>query len=309
VDVNVNKTNKIQNKRILVIGCGGMLGQAVYYTLSTNNNVLATDIDLNEEWLQYLDVRDLAAIFAICASFLPEIIINLAAYTDLEYCENNPDASFVTNGLGQENVCLVAQTFDIPVVYISTAGVFSGTKDFYTDFEIPEPRSIYGKSKFHGEVHTARSMSKYFIFRAGWMMGGLNKDKKFVKKIFDQIKEGKKEINVVFDKSGSPTYTWDFARSMEKIIGTELYGLYNMVCEGSGTRYEVATELIKALNLSDSVKINQVSSDFFGSQYFAPRPASEKLVNLKLKARNILYMRDWRICLKEYADNFLTTNK
>ncbi|CAK9249858.1 unnamed protein product [Sphagnum jensenii] len=233
-----------------------MLGQAVYHTLSAHNTILATDIDLNEDWLTHLDVRDLDAILATCASFSPNLIINLAAYTDLEFCEKNPYDSFITNGMGQENVCLAALEYDIPVVYISTAGVFDGNIDFYTDFETPQPQSVYGKSKYYGELRTITTLKKYFIFRAGWMMGGLNKDKKFVKKIFDQIQSGKRELHIVNDKFGSPTYTWDFAKSMERIIDTELYGLYNMVCEGGDSRLEIANQLVKNLNLSDQLNDN-----------------------------------------------------
>lgn len=296
---------KTANKKILIVGCGGMLGQAVYHTLKINNNVSATDIDLNEEWLEFLDIRDLDAILKKCDSYGPNLIINLAAYTDLEYCENNQEAAYLTNGLGQENVCLVANKYDIPVVYISTAGIFDGSQEYYNDFDMPDPLSIYGKAKYYGELYTQKSLKKYFIFRAGWMMGGLQKDKKFIKKIYDQLLQGKKELFIVDDKLGTPTYTWDFARSMEKIIATEYYGLYNMVCEGSCSRFDVATEFIKNLNLSDSIKINIVSSNYFKNDYFAPRPASEKLINLKLKTRNILFMRDWRICLKEYSEEFI----
>jgi dTDP-4-dehydrorhamnose reductase len=298
----------MQYNNVLIVGCGGMLGQAVYHTLKTNYNVLATDIDLNEDWLQYLDIRDLDALLKAADSFKPDIIINLAAYTDLEYCEKNAEASYITNGLGQENICLVANRYDIPLVYISTAGIFDGKQEYYNDFELPIPLSVYGKSKYYGELFTMNSVKKYYIFRAGWMMGGLTKDKKFINKIYKQLQAGQKELFVVDDKLGTPTYTWDFARSISKIMTTEYYGLYNMVCEGSGSRYEVATEFIKNLNLTDKVKINIVPSDYFKQDYFAPRPASEKLINLKLKTRNILFMRDWHICLKEYSDEFLKLN-
>lgn len=292
----------------MIVGCGGMLGQAVYNTLKSNYNVLATDIDLNEEWLQFLDIRDLKALLDTAESFRPDIIINLAAHTDLEYCEKNAEDAYLTNGLGQENICLVANRFDIPLVYISTAGIFDGKQEYYNDFELPIPLSVYGKSKYYGELFTMKTVKKYYIFRAGWMMGGLTKDKKFINKIYKQLQAGQKDLYVVDDKLGTPTYTWDFANSISKIMTTEYYGLYNMVCEGSGSRYEVATEFIKNLNLADKVKINIVPSDYFKQDYFAPRPASEKLINLKLKTRNILYMRDWHICLKEYSQEFLKLN-
>ena len=135
------------------------------------------------------------------------------------------------------------------------------------------------------------------------MGGGLIKDKKFVKKIIDQIIKGYKEINVVDDKLGTPTYTIDFAKNIKLVIENEKYGLYNLVCEGVTGRYEVACEIIKILNLYDLIKINKVDSSFFSKEYFAPRPASERLINKRLDNLKLNIMRDWKICLKEYLEN------
>ena len=101
-----------------------------------------------------------------------------------------------------------------------------------------------------------------------------------------------------------PNYTIDFANGMVKIIESELYGLYNQVCSGTSSRYEVAVEFIRLLGLESIIKINIVDSDFFAKDYFAPRPASEQLVNLKLNQRGLNTMRDWKICLAEYANSF-----
>ena len=125
---------KQQKKNILITGCSGMLGQAVYFTLKKRSHVLATDVDINEEWIEYLDVRDLDSLFLICDKFRPDLIINLAAITDIEFCENHPEDAYLTNGLGQENICLVANKYNIPVVYISTAGIFDGSNEYYNDF-------------------------------------------------------------------------------------------------------------------------------------------------------------------------------
>ena len=134
--------------------------------------------------------------------------------------------------------------------------------------------------------------------------GGIKKDKKFIKKLFDQIQAGKKELFVVDDKFGTPTYTVDFAGSLLKVIKTKYYGLYNQVCNGSCSRLDVAKEFVRLLGLEKNIKITKVSSDFFKKEYFAPRPYSEKLVNLKLKSRNLDFMRDWKVCLEEYSKEF-----
>jgi dTDP-4-dehydrorhamnose reductase len=253
-----------------------------------------------------LDVRDFSAISKITEKFKPDLIINLAALTDLEYCELNSDDAWKTNALGQENICSAANKLKATVVYISTAGIFDGKKEFYDDFDTPNPVNAYGRSKYHGEVITQKLLTKYFVFRAGWMMGGgIKKDKKFINKIFKQIQSGKKELFVVDDKLGTPTFTIDFADLMFKLLQTNFYGLYNMVCEGSASRYEVAKEFLKYLNLEVKIKVTIVNSDYFKREYFAPRPYSEKLLNTKLNRLGLGKMRDWKECLAEYSSVFL----
>ena len=134
------------------------------------------------------------------------------------------------------------------------------------------------------------------------MMGGEDKDKKFVKKILKQIKNGVKELNVVDDKLGTPTYTHDFINNIINVIEKKYYGLYNQVCLGECSRYDVAVEMLFLLGLK--IPINKVNSDFFKEEYYAPRPYSEKLINLKLEYRGLNYMRNWKICLKEYMENY-----
>lgn len=298
----------ITSERVLITGCGGMLGKALYEKAVGKygeNAVRATDIDLNETWLSKLDVRQIRECEEIFNEWKPTIVFHLAALTDLEYCEKNIHDAWATNALGTENIAILARKHDALVIYISTAGIFDGDKDEYTDFDTPHPLSYYAKSKYHGERFVEQHLSNYYIFRAGWMMGGgPTKDKKFINKVFKQIKAGSKELFVVDDKLGTPTYTHDFASSMLKVIDSGYYGLYNQVCEGSGSRYDVACELIRLLGLQDTVKITKVDSTHFQQEYFAPRPSSEKLLNAKLTMRGINYMRDWHICLAEYAEEF-----
>ncbi len=294
-----------EQHKILITGCGGMLGKAVYSEAARKygaDQVVATDIDLNEPWLSLLDVRDIAMSEKFFASVKPMLVIHLAALTDLEYCEENKDDAWRTNALGTENIALLARRYGIPMVYVSTAGIFGGEKEEYTDFDTPNPLSYYAKSKYHGELFVERFVPEYYIFRAGWMMGGgIEKDKKFINKMYRQIKNGAKELFVVDDKLGTPTYTNDFASGMMRVIDTQYYGLYNQVCNGSCSRYDVAVAFVNALGLGDQIIVTKVPSDYFKNEYFAPRPASEKLINLKLNERGINYMRDWRECLSEYS--------
>ena len=291
--------------RVYIAGCGGMLGEAVHELFSGRTDVVATDIDVNESWLSYADVRDYSGIAKGVREFRPNLIINLAALTDLEYCERNAENAWLTNGLGAENLGLLANELDIPYVYISTAGIFDGAQEYYTDFDAPNPLGMYAKSKAHGESWTLRTVRKSYVIRAGWMMGGgPRKDKKFVNKLWKQLQAGAKELAVVSDKLGTPTYTVDFARGIARLVESDLYGLYNQVCGGSGSRYDVARALIEDLGLKTTVTVKEVSSDYFKAEYFAPRPASEKLLNVKLNARGLNVMRDWRVCLSEYAKRF-----
>lgn len=293
-------------ERVLLLGCGGMLGKAVYdLFVSKYENVLATDIDLNESWISYLDFRDYKQVEKAFVDFQPNLVLHLGALTDLEYCEQNPENTWLTNALGPENTAILCKQYNVRMVYISTAGIFDGAQEYYTDFDQPNPICLYAKSKYYGECFVKNHLDNYFIFRAGWMMGGgVEKDKKFINKIFKQIKEGAKELYVVDDKLGTPTYTKDFALGIFTVIQSSLYGLYNQVCKGSCSRLDVAVEFVKLLGLENNITITTVSSDYFKSSYFAPRPASEKLVSMKLDARGLNVMRDWKICLEEYAQEF-----
>jgi dTDP-4-dehydrorhamnose reductase len=148
-------------------------------------------------------------------------------------------------------------------------------------------------------------LTRHFICRAGWMMGGgPGKDKKFIGKVLRQLAAGKRTLHVVNDKLGTPTYTIDFARNLRALLCTEHYGLYNMVCGGQTSRLEVAHELINILALTSVVKIEAVSSEFFASEYFAPRPPCERLVNGRLNQLQLNLMRDWRTALAEYIRDY-----
>jgi dTDP-4-dehydrorhamnose reductase len=296
---------KLNDKtRILITGCGGMLGDAFYNLIKNKYTIKATDIDLNREWIEYLDVRNYDQFKREVEIFKPEIILHLAALTDLEYCEKNIENTYSTNTTSVENAVILANNIGATLVYISTAGIFDGEKNEYDDWDLPNPINIYGRSKYMGELYVEKNMDKYFVFRAGWMMGGgIGKDKKFVNKIIKKIQNGERELNVVDDKLGTPTYTYDFAKNVFNMLKTNYYGVYNLVCDDDCSRYDVACEMLRILKLDKKIKINIVSSDYFKKEYFAPRPNSEKLICNKLRLRDEYIMRDWRISLKEYLQS------
>lgn len=290
-------------KKIYIAGSGGMLGEAFYSQFKNDYTLKCTDKDVNEEWLSFLDFRDLDAYKKDVEAFKPDYLFHLGAYTDLEYCEKNVEDTYLTNTISVENAVYIANALDIPLLYISTAGIFDGNKDLYDDWDQPNPLGVYARSKFMGERYVVENAKRFLVCRAGWMMGaGPKKDKKFIQKLMKQIKEGKKELFIVDDKDGTPTFTHDFAKNVKALIEKEYWGLYNMVCGGQTSRLEVAHELLSLLGLSNEIKINVVNSDYFKEIYFAERPPCERLDNRKLKLRNINLMQDWKVALKEYID-------
>lgn len=292
-------------RKIYMAGVGGMLGEAFYEQFKNDYKLKCSDIDVNEKWLSLLDFRDADAYRKDVTDFSPDYLFHIGAYTDLEYCELHEKDTYETNTTSVEHAVSIANDLNIPLLYISTAGIFGGEKDVYDETDKPEPLGHYGRSKYLGEVYVQENSNNYIICRAGWMMGaGEKKDKKFIQKIIKQILDGKKELKVVNDKLGTPTYTHDFAKNVKLLIEKEQQGLFNMVCGGLTGRYEVAKELVELLGLSDTIKVEEVSSDYFSKEYFAERPACERLVNKRLDELGLNIMRDWRVALKEYLNDY-----
>jgi dTDP-4-dehydrorhamnose reductase len=292
-------------KKIYIAGSGGMLGEAFYMQFKEEYALKCTDIDVNEKWLSYLDFRDFNSYRQDVLEFKPDYLFHLGAFTDLEYCELHVDETYKTNTLSVENACYIANELEIPLLYISTAGIFDGAKEFYDDWDKPNPLGHYARSKYAGELFVKESVRKHLICRAGWMMGGgPGKDKKFIQKLMKQIKDGKKELFVVNDKDGTPTFTHDFAKNVKALLDTGYWGLYNMVCGGQTSRLEVCEALLDILHLKERIKITPVNSEYYRDVYFAQRPANERLVNRKLEIRGLNLMQDWKIALKEYISQY-----
>ena len=288
-------------KKIFLSGVGGMLGEAFYEVFSKKYTLKCTDKDVNEDWLERLDFCDSEKYRLTVEEFSPDYLFHIGAFTDLEYCENNRQATFETNTESVKTAVKISNNLNIPLLYISTAGIFDGLKEFYDENDEPKPMGVYAISKYEAEKFVVQNSKKFIICRAGWMMGGgPKKDKKFVKKILQQLKDGKKELFIVDDKFGTPTYTNDFAKNTLALIESNNFGLYNMACEGNTSRLEVTEEILKILNLSKKIKINKVNSDYFSKTFFAKRPNCENLLNKKLNDKKLNLMRPWKETLREY---------
>lgn len=286
--------------KVFIAGGDGMLGPYVKKAFE-GSEILLTDITGK---VPYCDVSRAGLVDAVLTPFRPDLILNLAAMTDLEECEREYNRCIDSNYLGCINLYKYAKEEDIPYVFISTAGVFDGNKDVYVDEDKPKPLGVYAKSKALAEEYLERDEYKNtWVFRAGWMMGGgVNRDKKFVNKFLKQVRSGKKVLQAVDDKLGTPTYCKDFAQSIKRHIDEDLpFGLYNMVSKGDASRYDAAIKIKEVLNLN--IEIEKVDTDFFKDEYFAARPYSEKLYNQKLESLGRNYMRNWEEALTDYLIN------
>jgi dTDP-4-dehydrorhamnose reductase len=292
-------------KKIYMAGVGGMLGEAFYKQFSNNYLLKCSDIDVNEKWLSYLDFREEDNYRKDVFEFNPDYLFHIGAYTNLEYCELNEKDTYLTNTKSVEYAVNIANELKIPLLYTSTAGIFDGKQEVYDENDKPNPLGHYGTSKYLGEVYVQENSKDFIICRAGWMMGaGADKDKKFIQKLINQINDGKSILHVVNDKLGTPTYTHDFAKNVKLLIEKGERGLFNMVCKGLTGRLEVANELVALMGLQESVSVMEVDSKYFAEEYFAERPECERLVNKRLDDLGLNIMRDWRIALKEYLEDY-----
>jgi dTDP-4-dehydrorhamnose reductase len=281
---------------VLITGARGMLGTDLSSIFARGNHVTSTDID-------DMDVRDRDAIANVAADCRPDLIIHLAALTDVDGCEREPDEAFRTNTIGTQNVALVCQQLEIPMVYLSTISVFDGTKpESYTEFDTPNPQSYYSRSKYQGERILQSLLRRCYIVRAGWMFGGGKKDKKFVAKIVE-LAQTRDELKIVNDKFGSPTYTVDISRGVLNLVETGQYGIYHLVNTGQpASRYEVAKAIFEYAGIT-GCELRPVSSAEFPLP--APRPRMEAGRNLVAELIGLPSMRPWQEALKEYIQTTL----
>ena len=284
--------------RILVTGANGMLGNAIKRVFS-NYNLLLTDKST-------LNITKRAHVLSF-AKKKPDLILHLAALTDLKAAETNPKVAYLVNHAGTKNLTNLARELDIPIVYISTGMVFKGTQKSNSETDSPKPTNHYGKSKYKGEKSVAK-YKKHFIVRSGWAFGGGREiDKKFINKIFTQIAQGSKKLYGITDIYGNPTYTIDFAKTLKNLIdGNVEYGTYNSPGVGVASRYDVLHEFVNLLGLKNKIETVPVTVDEYHSLFPTPFPyiKREVLGHDKLAATGLSAMRPWQLALAEYAEEF-----
>jgi dTDP-4-dehydrorhamnose reductase len=290
--------------QFLITGSGGNLARGLMPVLQTQKSELILT-DSNPSHLKLsnfleMDVSDFAQVQNVFQKYQPELVFHLAALTDVDYCELHPQEAFQVNALGTKNVALACQKRNIPLVYISTGQVFDGTKQTpYVESDLPLPINIYGQSKWEGEKAVQTLLEKYFIIRIAWLVGGGKEDHKFVGKMVQKL-QTQKQIQVVQDKIGSPTFVEELVPKVLELVQTNSYGLYHLCNQGSCSRYEMAKAIQRILGKSD-VDMVPVSSDQF--PLTAPRGRFEVLVSEKLGALGIQPMPHWEQSLKKYLEN------
>ena len=278
-------------ERVYITGVKGMLGKAIVPIFRERFHIFP-------ENLEEIDIRTPDRVIDDICRCDPDYVLHLAAMTDVDRCEIEPDEAYMINALGTRHVALACQRADAVMVYINTGSVYNGKKTSpYTEYDTPDPISVYGRSKYAGELIVQELLSRYFVFYTCWMFGGGPLDKKFVAKIIDIAGE-KNELRIVDDKFGSPTYTVDFARAVFEFLDRGLYGKYHCVNRGSASRFEVAQAILEYAGF-DRCSIVPVPSTEFDLP--APRPDNESLRNYNFELLGLDIMRGWREALEEYV--------
>ena len=280
--------------KILIIGAKGMLGQELAKILDQQNPVL---------WdLEEIDITDAEQVAEKIGELRPAIIINCAAYNDVDGAENNQELANKINGEAVGFLAETAAALGSILVHYSTDYVFRGDqKSGYRESDQPEPQSAYASSKYLGEQKLQEHTDKFYLIRLSRLFGRPAASQQAKKSFVDlmlELAQTKEELNVVNEELSSPTYAPDLARGTVEIINGKMpFGVYHVANSGACTWYEFAQEIFKIKRIK--TKINPVSGDFYPRS--AQRPAYSILLNTKIKKR-----RPWRQALVEYL-NLLST--
>ncbi len=289
--------------RVLITGGAGQLATELAHVLGRCHDVVTMS-------RSELDVTRLAQLSAVVDEIQPELVVNAAAYTDVDGCESDRDRAFRVNALGARNVALAAHRVGAKLVHISTDYVFDGSKAGpYVEFDPPNPLTAYGKSKLLGEALVKEQTHKFFIVRTAWLYGAEGKN--FVKTML-RLAQERDELSVVHDQRGTPTCVTDVALRIGELAQTELYGTYHCTSEGDATWYEFALEIFSIVGwvLEESgdgvtivrrkegrpLVVRSVSTGEYPRP--APRPRNSVLENFMLKLEGLGDMPDWREALR-----------
>jgi dTDP-4-dehydrorhamnose reductase len=274
--------------KTLVTGSAGMLAKdLIPCLLKMSHEVLAPPED-------ELDITNLGVVKHAVDEFAPDLIINCAAYTNVDEAEKQEHQALMVNGLGVQNLCILCQEHDIPLVHFSTDYVFDGTKPSpYTIYDETNPINAYGRSKLLGEKYILWLLSKFYLFRTSWLFGLHGKN--FIETMLE-IGQRQKQVSVVTDQKGCPTWTRHLAEATVALIETGRYGIYHVTNSEATTWFDFTKEIFRLAGMSTEVL--PITSEQFPRP--AKRPSNSVLDPFPLKEVVGRGMPSWKVALKEY---------
>ena len=276
--------------KVLVTGYAGQLGYEVVRLLESRG-VPCRGVDMAD-----FNLTDAAAVLDYVQNYAPDVIVHCAAYTNVDKAETEPEICAAVNGMGTLYMVRAALSVGAKMVYISTDYVFSGTGDQPFDIDDPYgPKNVYGVSKVQGEDAVRSLMTRYFILRTSWVFG--KNGKNFVRTML-RLGAEKKELRVVSDQIGSPTYAKDLARVICDMIPTEKYGIYHVRNEGFISWADFAKMIMEKSGLS--CRIVPVPSSEYAS--LARRPLNSRLDGSRLAEAGIRPMPTVEDALTRYLE-------
>lgn len=281
-----------KNDRILVTGVRGQLGFDVCRELARRGYENVRGIDIED-----LDITDERAVHAYVHDFRPDRVFHNAAWTAVDRAEECPEKVYAVNALGPKHIAEACREVGASMVYISTDYVFPGNGDaFYREGDPKGPLGVYGRTKLQGEEFVASALERRFTVRISWVFG-INGNN-FVKTML-RLAETKKELSVVCDQIGSPTYTMDLARLLCDMSETEKYGVYHATNEGICSWYEFAEYVFEVAGLK--VKVRPVTTEEYQAMVKqAARPLNSRMSKEKLRASGFEPLPDWHDAVSRY---------
>lgn len=276
-----------ERQKVLVTGAKGMLGWALTKELNLEFQLIGIDIE-------DADITDEIQIKEEIFKIRPDVVIHNAAYTDVDNCEKNKELTYRVNANGAENVAHACKLCQAKLIYISTDFVFDGKKNSpYTEEDAPNPVNTYGWSKLEGEKQVQTILQNYLIIRTAWLYGSHGRN--FVDKIL-QLSQQEKELKVVNDQTGSPTYTMDLAKAIGLLVKKDPTGIINVTNTGSCTWYDLAKKTLSIRGIS--TKVTSITSDKL--DHLAKRPKYSVLSAQKFQTLTQTKLRPWEEALEEY---------
>lgn len=274
--------------RGMVTGAGGMLGRAVVLALS------AAGYEVVPCEHGALDVCDLAAVRRLVLQVRPDVVVNCAAYTDVDKAESEPEAAMAVNGLGARNVALACLDAGCELVHISTDYVFSGEKGApYRIWDACDPINAYGVGKAWGEYYVRSLLPRHYIVRTSWLFGPGGRN--FVAKVLELASQ-QRALRVVVDECGCPTFTGDLAEAIVALCRTHAFGIYHVTNSGWTTRYELASLAVRLAGID--ARVEPVTSEQFERP--ARRPRNSSLDPFPLRETIGYLLPDWQDALQRY---------